>query len=243
MNVVATWIGRAVDLLYPRNCQFCLNPLGDDERGVICELCAAGVKLIEPPFCRQCALPFAGKLAEPFRCGYCHDKRFHFERVVAACRAEGVVRESIHRFKYRGQMYFGEHLVGWLERAARRWLEWSEVDVVVPVPLHPRKHREREFNQAGYLADALGETFGVPVAARALRRVKDTVTQTALDAEARARNLHGAFAVADTAALAGKRVVLVDDVFTTGATLDACAKVVRVAGAERVIALTVARGI
>jgi ComF family protein len=117
------------------------------------------------------------------------------------------------------------------------------VDAIVPVPLYPRKQRAREFNQAEYLALGLSGEFKMPVLNRQLRRVKDTVTQTALDAKGRAANLRNAFATTNAGAFAGKRLVLVDDVFTTGATLDGCAKVLRVAGAKDVVALTVARGV
>lgn len=207
-------------------------------------MCFSSAKLIEPPFCRQCALPFAGTVTgETFVCGYCQDLRFHFSRTVCACRAEGVVRDCILRFKYNREMYFGPHLVDWLVAAARRWIDWREVDAIVPVPLHPRKLRHREFNQAEYLATPLGRALKVPVLRRNLRRVKDTTTQTALDAEARARNLHGAFVVRNGSALAGKRLVLLDDVFTTGATMNSCAKALRSAGAKDVIALAVARGV
>jgi competence protein ComFC len=181
--------------------------------------------------------------SESFVCGYCHDLRFYFSRTVCACRAEGVVRECILRFKYNRELYFGPHLADWLVSAARRWIDWNEIDGIVPVPLHPRKRRHREFNQAEYLADALSRAFAVPSVKRAVRRVKDTPTQTKLDAEARARNLRGAFAVRDPAAIQGKRLVLVDDVFTTGATLNGCAKVLRFAGAREVVALIVARGV
>ncbi len=139
-------------------------------------------------------------------------------------------------------MYFGPHLVDWLHVAARRWIDWREVDAIVAVPLHPRKQRQREFNQAEYLADALGKALNVPVVKRRLRRVKDTSTQTKLSAEARARNMRDAFAVRDGAAFDGKRIVLLDDVFTTGATLDSCAKALRSAVAGEVLALAVARG-
>jgi ComF family protein len=243
MNALATWACRAVDLVYPRNCQFCATPLSEADRGVVCASCLGTVRWIEPPFCQQCASPFSGKVADTFVCGYCQDLRFSFERAVCACRAEGIVRDSIHRFKYKREMYFGPHLADWLLHAARQWIEWGEVDAIVPVPLHPRKKREREFNQAEYLADALSRAFGVGVLTGQLRRVKDTVTQTALDAEERAANLRGAFAVRRAGMFAGHRLVLVDDVFTTGATMDSCAKVLRVAGAQRVIALAVARGV
>jgi competence protein ComFC len=162
---------------------------------------------------------------------------------VCACRAEGVVRDCILRFKYNREMYFGPHLADWLAAAAGRWIDWREVDAIVPVPLHPRKQRHREFNQAEYLTDALSRVFGVPSLKGKVRRVRDTSTQTKLDAEGRARNLRGAFAVRDPRTFKGKRLVLVDDVFTTGATLNSCAKVLRSGGAQEVVALTVARGV
>ena len=235
-------IHAAVDLLYPRNCQFCQQPLAEQERGVICAACLATVKWIEPPCCERCALPFTGAVDGAFECGYCKELKLHFSRGVAACLARGIVLESIHRFKYNRQMYFGQHLAEWIVTAGREHMDWDGVDAIVPVPLHPRKKREREFNQAEYLAEALGPAFAKPVWKRHLRRVRDTATQTRLDREQRLANLRGAFAVRDGEALRGKRLVLVDDVFTTGATLDACARVLRVAGAAEVWVLTVARG-
>jgi len=243
MKAILPWLKRAVDLVYPRNCRFCETPLAEWERGVICPACLATAKLIEPPFCERCALPFAGMVTDRFRCGYCKDLKFRFSRTVSACRAEGVVRDSVHRFKYNREMYYGPHLAAWLLAAATRWIEWQDVDGIVPVPLYPRKQRSREFNQAEYLAVALSVKLNVPVLGRELRRVKDTMTQTALDAKGRAANLRDAFAARHAKAFAGQRLVLVDDVFTTGATMDSCAKVLAGAGAEDVIALTVARGV
>ncbi len=237
------WWNGLVDLVYPRNCQLCEQPLAEEDRGAICGGCLARVKFIEPPCCRQCALPFAGQPRETFQCSYCQDLGFSFERAVAACRAEGVVRAAVLGFKYRRQMYFLPHLAEWLVGAAREWIAWDEVDAIVPVPLHPRKRREREFNQAELLTEYLGRVVGVPVVANAVRRVKDTPTQTRLDAEQRRRNLRGAFQVRRGDRIAGRRVVLVDDVFTTGVTLDSCARVLRQAGARGIIALTVARGV
>lgn len=141
------------------------------------------------------------------------------------------------------EMYIGPHLVNWLLIAAQRWIDWREIDAIVPVPLHPRKQRHREFNQAEYLAAGVSRAVNVPVLKRNLRRVKDTSTQTKLDAESRMKNLRGAFAVRDETVFNGKRLVLLDDVFTTGATMDSCAKVLKSAGAREVIALAVARGV
>jgi ComF family protein len=243
MKAVRSWTNRIIDLVYPRNCRFCLGPLQETEPGVICTGCLGTAKVIEPPFCQRCALPFAGKMTEEFVCGYCKDLKFHFSRAVAGCRAEGIVRDSIHRFKYNREMYYEPHLTSWLVAAAQRWIDWSKVDTIVPVPLHPRKQRSREFNQAELLARALAKQVGVPAVCKQLRRVKETVTQTALDAKARRDNLKDAFAIKEGASFQGRRVVLVDDVFTTGATLDSCARILRVNGAEDVIALAVARGV
>jgi ComF family protein len=238
---VNRWWERLVGLVFPRNCRLCAAPLAEDEPGVVCGNCLATVKFIEPPFCHRCALPFAGAIEGPFNCGYCADLEFRFDRNVSACRADGVVLECIHRFKYQRELYFQPHLAAWLIGAARQRIDWTAVDAIVPVPLHPRKQRHREFNQAALLARSLGRAVAKPVWTRHLRRVKDTESQTKLNADERAANLRGAFVARRPAALAGRRLVLVDDVFTTGATLDSCAKVLRRAGAVQVIALTVGR--
>jgi len=243
-RAVQLWARRALDLVWPRNCPFCGCPLADTDPGIVCPACISSAKPIEPPFCRQCASPFTGTVTgEISVCGHCQDLHFYFDRTVCACRTEGVVRDSILRFKYNREMYFGRHLVDWLVGAAQQWIDWREIDAIVPVPLHPRKLRQREFNQAEYLAAGLSKVVSVPVLKRNLRRVKDTPTQTKLDAEARMKNLRDAFAVRDEKAFKGKRLVILDDVFTTGATMDSCAKTLRGAGAREVIALAVARGV
>jgi len=237
------WLKRVVDLVYPRNCLFCSVPLAEAEPGVVCRSCLDGAKFIELPFCERCSLPFDGDVEESFECGYCKDLKFRFSRAVAACRAEGVVRDCIHRFKYNREMYFEPHLADWLVKGARERIDWHQVDAIVPVPLHPRKQRAREFNQADHLAKALQRAFDKPLLRKNLRRVKETITQTALGAEERRSNLRDAFAVRYPSAFAKKRLVLVDDVFTTGATMDSCARALGHAGAEDVVALAVARGV
>ena len=235
-------IRTALDLIYPRNCQFCTEPLCDLEPGVICASCLALAKRIESPFCQRCSLPFAGQINDPFECGYCQDIPFHFSRAVAACRAEGVVRDCIHRLKYNRELYYLPHLVDWLIAAGREHIDWTTIDAIVPVPLHPRKQRDREFNQAELLARDLSREFGKPLIGNGVRRVKETQTQTKLAAAERRVNLRAAF-TAGRGQVAGLRLVLVDDVFTTGATLDSCASLLVDQGAAAVMALTVARGI
>ncbi|MEI8062988.1 MAG: ComF family protein [Verrucomicrobiota bacterium] len=242
MNGSVQWLSRIVSLIYPRNCQFCTIPLLEHERGVICPSCLALAKRIKPPFCRRCSLPFSGQLDDLIECGYCKDLKFRFSRATAACRAEGLVRDCIHRLKYKREMYFSFHLAGWLIDAGREHINWNAVDAIVPVPLHPLKQRDREFNQAELLTRSLSREFDKPVIANGVRRVKETQTQTKLDASARRANLRAAFA-AGRGQVTGLRLVLVDDVFTTGATLDSCANLLINQGAVDVVALTVARGI
>lgn len=222
---------------------FCTIQLNETLAGVICEECLATIRYIERPFCERCAYPFSGAITEEFTCSYCVNLQFSFNRAICACRADGIVRDVIHRFKYKKEMYFQYHLFQWLYSATALWIDWSQVDVLVPVPLHPRKYREREFNQAKILAQALSAKVGVKIVSTELRRIRDTATQTTLDAKARFSNMRDSFAISEPIMFSDQRVVLVDDVFTTGATMNSCAKVLRDAGAKEVIALAVARGI
>ena len=243
LNALLPWLRRAVDLVYPRNCLLCGEPLGEAEPGVVCPVCLAKAKPIEPPRCERCALPFPGSIDTHFVCGYCKDLKFQFSRAVAGYQAEGVVRDCIHRFKYNRELWFEVHLANWIVATAQRWIDWNTVDALVPVPLFPRKQRHREFNQAERLARAVGQAVAKPVLIGNLRRIKETKTQTRLDAKQRAENLRNAFAVRRPEKFTGQRLVLVDDVFTTGATLDSCAKALRRAGAADVTVLVLARGV
>ncbi len=243
MNAIRDWVTAGLDLVYPRHCVGCSHPMDTSRSGYVCALCEQRVPVIEPPFCYKCGLPFDGEAPDVFTCEYCKKLDFIFERTVCACRAAGIVRDMLIGFKYNGQMQYGAHLAGWLIRSAQKWISWRDVDLIVPVPLHPRKKRHRQFNQAEYLALALSKVTGTPVRLNLLRRVKDTETQTRLDADQRAVNMRHAFALRDGAKCDGQRAVLLDDVFTTGATLNSCASLLAVAGAKRIIALTLARGI
>ena len=157
--------------------------------------------------------------------------------------AKSVVLEVIHRFKYQRALWFENFLADLFLREAVPVLRGQGWDFIVPVPLHPLKEREREFNQAEILARHLGEAIGIPLNAKLLRRVASTLTQTRLTREQRAANMRGAFEVRAGIELNGERVVLVDDVFTTGATTNACARALRTAGAGEVCVWTVARGV
>lgn len=157
--------------------------------------------------------------------------------------ASGLVREAIHRFKYQRHLWFESFLVDLLLRELQPTLTGQSWDFLVPVPLYAQREREREFNQSEKIAAAVGRITGIPCLPRALRRTRQTETQTALSRDQRAANVRKAFAMTGSFPLNGKRVILIDDVFTTGATTNACARVLRSAGATDVCVWTVARGV
>lgn len=233
-----------LNLLYPPVCQLCHARRAEAPAGFVCGQCWRQVRFIRPPFCHRCGLPFAGEFTTNFVCTNCHDLELHFSSARSAVVAKGVVREAIHRFKYSGAVWFENFLVGLLLREAAPALLASEPwDGLVPVPLHPVKLREREFNQAARLAAPLARATKIPLREKILRREHSTGTQTALTRTERAANMKHAFAVRPGVRLAGQRLVLVDDVFTTGATTNACAAALRAAGAKEVAVWTVARGL
>jgi len=169
--------------------------------------------------------------------------KLHFSSARSAVVAKTVVLEAIHRFKYSRALWFENFLADLLLREAVPVLRERHWDFIVPVPLHPLKHREREFNQAEILARHLSAAAKIPVNEKILRRVTPTRTQTLLTRAQRAANMSGAFAVRKGVRLDDQKIILVDDVFTTGATTSACAKALSGAGAAEVCVWTVARGL
>jgi ComF family protein len=237
------WVNHGLALLYPEVCQLCHAEPATPANGFVGPQCRSQVRFIRPPFCGRCGLPFPGELTAPFVCANCQELKFHFTSARSAAVAKGVVLEAIHRFKYSGALWFEKFLGGLLVREAGPMLRDPPWDGLVPVPLHPLKEREREFNQSVLLARYLGRAIGLPCDGTLLRRTKPTDTQTHLNRGQRATNMKSAFAVRAGAALAGRRLVLIDDVFTTGATTNDCARALRQAGAAEVIVWTVARGL
>ena len=237
------WLDGVLGFFYPPVCQLCGNEPARVDRGYVGWRCGRGVRWIEAPYCERCGLPFAGEITQAFECANCRELELHFRYARAAVVAQGPVREAIHRYKYQRALWFEEFLAGLLCGVAGPELRGGEWDLIVPVPLHPLKQREREFNQAARLARRLGRATGLPVRMNILRRRRPTETQTKLSRQDRERNMRGAFVVMDRVELSGERVVLVDDVLTTGATTNACAEALRKRGAGWVCVWTVARGL
>jgi ComF family protein len=208
----------------------------------LCAQCLDDAPRLRPPFCERCSQPFAGAITGTFTCENCHDRVLHFDVAVSCYRSRGVVREVMHDFKYGKQLHLRHPLGRWLcETLADSRIVGRPIDCIVPVPLHPARERERGFNQAEVLAHALSRRSGLPVRAL-LQRIRYTTTQTQFDRHQRMENLAGAFRLRRGVNVQDCRVLLVDDVLTTGSTLSECAAVLKKAGALTVHAATAARG-
>ncbi len=240
---IQKWFGIGLGFFYPEICQLCGTERASARDGFVCAPCWRQVRFIKPPFCGRCGLPFEGDITTPFECTNCREMELHFCSARSAVVARGGVLEAIHRFKYQRQLWFEHFLASLLLHEAVPALREENWDLIAPVPLHPLKQREREFNQAARLARHLSTALQIPLNAKLLRRVIPTATQTLLTRQQRAANMRGAFAIGPGARLNGERVILVDDVFTTGATTSACARVLLAAGAGDVCVWTVARGL
>lgn len=240
---LARGLNAALGLVYPEACQICGEERAAPDAGFVGPRCRSHIRFIQPPFCARCGLPFEGELTTSFECGNCRGEDLHFSSARSAAAARGPVLEAIHRYKYQRALWFEPFLAELLIRRAAPELRRERWDWIVPVPLHPVKQREREFNQAERLAFRLGRAAGIQVRAGLLRRTLPTRTQTLLTREQRTANVRKAFELRADCRLRGRRIVLLDDVFTTGATTNACAKALRRAGADEVCVWTVARGL
>ena len=237
-GAVRALFGHAVDLALPPLCPACREPVVGQ---ALCADCWSKLNFIARPYCERLGIPFAydpgpgllsmQAIADPPAYG----------RARAAVRYDDIARTLVHAFKYGDRLDLAPTLGRWMARAGLELT--AEADAIVPVPLHWRRLWARRFNQSAMLADVVAKDCGRPVAYDALRRVKATAQQVGLTRAQRAENIQGAFRVPASAraTVAGRRLVLVDDVLTTGATAEGCARALLRAGAASVDVLTFAR--
>jgi ComF family protein len=231
---------RALDFVLPPVCLRCRELVADPHS--LCPGCWAELEFLAEPLCACCGLPFPHALGEGVRCGACMKRPPVFDRARAAIAYGDVSRDLILPLKHADRLEAVPIFGRWMANAAAELI--AECDVVIPVPLHWRRLVKRRYNQAAVLAHEIGKKRGLPVATAALVRPNASLSQGDMpSARARLQNVARAFAVPDgqMQRIAGAKILLVDDVLTTGATLNACAKTLKRAGAATVSAVTLAR--
>ena len=239
-------LAAALHLVYPVPCHVCGRPLDLDRRSALCGACWRALERMPVEGCLRCGWPFAGpggtRGAEAPLCQRCRETRDRFEvaRAVFCYREGGIARAAILLCKHGGRLPLLRQLADLLAQEAPAHLVLSAWDAAVPVPLHWTRRLRRGFNQAEVLALAVGRRHGLPVLRHALGRVRRTEAQHG-NPGVRQANVRGAFAVSRPWQVAGRRLLVVDDVFTTGATVNACADTLLSAGALAVGVLTLAR--
>ena len=227
-----------LSLLYPPRCLVC-SQLGESG---LCAGCTAQIIPVAAPFCAVCGQTFA---PDDGGCGDCQRRRPAFVRARSMGAYDGVLRHAIHQFKYRDRPQLAAPLGRLLACYAREQaptLNGLRFDALLAVPMYPVRQRQRGYNQSARLAQVLGSELGLPLSSNALIRIRPTRPQVGLSAEARRTNLRGAFAVRQTELVAGKTLLVVDDVVTSGSSLYECSVTLKAAGAAAVYALTLAAG-
>lgn len=223
-----------LDLIYPPHCLIC-RAAGET---YLCASCIEKIDLIKPPFCRKCGGP-----CESFHCEDCREREYHFECARSAAIYEGVLREAIHALKYRNYIAVAEPLAEIMAESFRDTGLAGRADIVIPIPIHASRMIHRGFNQSEELARGFAKRLHLPMEPRVLRKSKKTKRQVELPLDLRVSNVQGAFTAANPERIRGKRILLIDDVFTTGSTLDEAAKVLLNSGASTISAYTLAKSL
>lgn len=231
-----------LNLVYPRQCIGCGRSALEDGFQSMCWECWSTTTRLEAPFCQHCGDPVSGAVDHSFICYACTEKTPAFDLARSAARYDGVLGEALRQLKYKRALWLvpdvAEIMLHCLEA---EYFEFA-FDCVVPVPLYRVRRRERGFNQSEELAKSLARKAGISFMGKVVRRIRPTATQTHLTAKDRLSNVTAAFRMRRGDHVKGKIVLLVDDVMTTGATANACAKALKEGGAATVCVLTAARG-
>jgi len=240
MNAPPFW--RAlVDFFLPPKCPLCGSPVDSHSAGGPCPSCLSEIRFFSSPRCPRCGIGFSSAAERDHLCSRCLAGEWSFTAARAVGPYEGRIVEAVSRFKFGGVARLAGPLGTLLVEHVDPAFPFSDLDLVVPVPLHPRRLRERGFNQSLLLARQVSKRQSIPLDFTSLQRVRQTAPQTRLSGPERRKNVRGAFRVTAPESVAGRRVLLVDDVFTTGATIQECTESLLEAGAKEVCVLTLAR--
>ncbi|WP_041267047.1 ComF family protein [Geotalea daltonii] len=232
-----------LDIIFPPLCHLCRVYIPNAGDVHLCTSCLEQLHPVASPLCPICGVPFATEDGIDHRCGACSVRRPAYVAARAAFVFDGPIQELIHRFKYAHKTHLSRPLALMTARHLADFAGQTAADIVIPVPLHKKRLRWRSYNQAILLAAVLSKEWRIPLSRNALQRTRWTEPQINLAADERQQNVKGAFAVAEPERVADRRIILIDDVFTTGSTVEECAKTLKKAGAAEIFIITVARAL
>ena len=226
----------AIVFLYPAKCRACDDFLGVASVPYICANCWQDVQFLEPPWCDICGTPGVDGL-----CDACAISPPRYGKLRTIALYQTTLQQAIHLFKFQKKKAFARHLIQLMNAHIPSDCSIAAYDFVLPIPIHKKRLRERGFNQATLLADGIAKVEGVPVLTDVLVRKRHTVAQSSLDSAARQQNIVGAFEVRNPNIISGKQLLVVDDVFTTGATIGEAVSELWTADPAEIDVLTLAR--
>ncbi|MBI5058014.1 MAG: ComF family protein [Nitrospirae bacterium] len=229
-------LNNFLNTLFPETCPVCQNRAQDHVTAPICSDCWQEVSPYKGPLCRRCGKPLVS--GESATCGECIQDEPAFVYARSFGLYEGALKKAINLLKFYGIKRLSKPLSDIITQ-----IKLPHVDAVIPVPLHEKRLRQREFNQSALLAKYLAESLGTDVVVNCLVKIRDTRPQVGLSSQERRKNLSKAFDIKQRELINGKNIMLVDDVVTTGATVRECSKVLKKAGAKNIYAITLAHGV
>lgn len=242
--IVVSALRRLFHAVLPVQCTCCNVALNDDPVPFFCRACWDGIEPLRDPCCPCCGRPFVSPYAlqhsPDHLCGPCRSDPPAYTRAWSLYSYASPLQEAMRLFKYNKKVALADALGALMSRAT---IEPAHIDMIIPVPLHPTRLRDREYNQSLLLADRVSRARHIPLSYDNLVRIRETAPQTELSRAVRLKNLRRAFAVRRPQDVSGKQILIIDDVFTTGTTVNECAKTLRKAGASQVYVCTLARTI
>ena len=230
-----------IDIIYPRYCLICSNSINDSSYEGACASCLEKIDINVSPFCKKCGFCLRSVKMAKDSCSKCDHKQYYFDRALSVCEYSGIARKCIQLFKYKRKLKIGRNLSRIMLAFLKDHFSVDSIDLITAVPLHRSKLMERGFNQAEILAESIRLNLNLPASFDNLKRIRKTLSQYQLPLAKKQRNISGAFDCTDKAFFKNKSILIVDDIFTTGATLNECSRVLKNAGAKRVYTLTMAR--
>ncbi len=234
MNPFTKAYKNLINFIYPLRCLVCGKDLHPYDSNYICDEHRRQIRIIDKPFCEKCGKKMYGRTVEELTCDECKTTKRNFDRAFSATENNEVMRQLIHQYKYNRKEYLKNSFSQMMFSFINKYVDISQIDFIIPVPLHWRRYKWRGFNQAAELSKIISKKYKISIIKRNLRRKRFTTPQVFVPREERKKNIKDAFEVMVKKEIKGKNILLVDDFFTTGATADECARALKKAGAVQV---------